>query len=109
MISKEPFLISAENLNRYLNLTPDQFNKVAEINNYFLELQKKNLNLSPDLLKKQMMQTVYDNVQSMKDVLTSKQYLKYLSLLNVINKNRLTKPQNNNININFTNNTMQIS
>lgn len=109
MISKEPFLISAENLNRYLNLTPDQFNKVAEINNYFLKLQKKNLSLSPDLQKKQMMQTVYNNVQSMKDVLTPKQYLKYLSLLNVINKNRLTKPQSNNININFTNNTMQIS
>ena len=88
MVSKEPFSISVENLNRYLNLSPNQFNKVSEINSYFLELQKKSLQSTPDSQKKQVMQAVYDNLQSMKNVLNPKQYQRYLVLLNVMNSNQ---------------------
>jgi len=109
MISKEPFLISADNLNKYLNLTPSQFSNVDKINNYFLELQKKSLESSPDLQKKQLRQIIYDNLQSMKNILNPKQLQKYLTLLNVINTNRLIKPQNNDsLNMLFTNNTLQL-
>jgi len=109
MISKEPFLITSDNLNRYLNLTPNQYSKVVRINNYFLELQKNCLKLSPDLQKKQLRQAIYDNLQAMKSILNTKQLQKYLVLLNVINNNRLIKPQNNNLNMYFTNNALQIS
>lgn len=104
MVSKEPFSISVENLNRYLDLSPNQFNEVSEINGYFLELQKKSLKSSPDSQKKQVMQAVYDNLQSMKNVLSPKQYQRYLILLNVMNNNEQKASKKINTRMYLTNN-----
>ena len=63
-VSKEPFAINFEKLSNYLQLSSNQANEVANINEYFLKLMKK--------------------------VLTPEQYRKYLVLLNVTNNNNRT-------------------
>ena len=86
-VSKEPFAINFEKLSYYLQLTPSQTNEVANINEYFLDMQRASLRSSESKQQKKMHQAVYGNLKLMKQVLTPDQYRKYVTLLNVTNNN----------------------
>ena len=85
-VSKEPFAINFEKLSNYLQLSSYQANEVANINEYFLDMQGESLRAS----EKMMRQAVYGNLKLMKKVLTPEQYRKYVVLLNVTNNNNRT-------------------
>ena len=84
-VSKEPFAINFEKLSNYLQLSSYQANEVANINEYFLDMQGESLRAS-----EKMRQAVYGNLKLMKKVLTPEQYRKYVVLLNVTNNNNRT-------------------
>lgn len=86
-LSKEPFAVNAERLSSYLQLTPSQYNEVAEINAYFIEKQGESVKASSKLQGKKMHQAVYGNLKLMKKALTPEQYRKYVVLLNITNNN----------------------
>lgn len=86
-LSKEPFVVNAERLSSYLQLTPGQYNEVADINAYFIEKQKESIKSSSRLQTKKMHQAVYGNLKLMKKALTPEQYRKYVVLLNITNNN----------------------
>lgn len=86
-VSKEPFAINSEKLSYYLQLTPSQTDAVANINDYFLDMQRESLRSSESKRQKKMHQAVYGNLKLMKKVLTPDQYRKYVTLLNVTNNN----------------------
>lgn len=88
-LSNDPFIISFESLSTYLNLSSNQMNTVNDINTYFIETQNSYLRLNSQLKEKKMQQAVYGNLKLMKDVLSTEQYRKYLTLLNVTNSNRM--------------------
>ena len=85
--SKEPFAVNAQRLNSYLQLTPGQYDEVANINAYFIEKQNESIRSSSKLRAKKMHQAVYSNLKLMKKALTPEQYRKYVVLLNVTNNN----------------------
>ena len=85
-VSKEPFAINFEKLSNYLQLSSYQANEVANINEYFLDMQ----GASEKMREKKMRQAVYGNLKLMKKVLTPEQYRKYVVLLNVTNNNNRT-------------------
>ena len=89
-VGKEPFAINFEQLNKYLQLSSDQANEVADINAYFQEMQGESLRASDEMRDKKMRQAVYGNLKLMKKALTSEQYRKYVLLLNVTNNNNRT-------------------
>ena len=89
-LSMEPFDVSVKNLSKYLELTSSQAEEVADINDYFMDQQKRSLRSSKDQDKK-MHQAVYTNLKLMKGTLTPEQYKKYLVLINLTNSNRLIK------------------
>ncbi len=86
-MSKEPFAINFEKLSNYLQLSAYQANEVADINTYFLEKQAESLRSNDRNRDKKMRQAVYGNLKLMKKVLTTDQYRKYVTLLNVTNNN----------------------
>ena len=86
-VSKEPFAINFEKLSSYLQLSSSQANEVADINEYFLDMQGESLRASEKMRDKKMHQAVYGNLKLMKKVLTPEQYRKYVVLLNVTNNN----------------------
>lgn len=86
-LSKEPFVVNAERLSSYLQLTPGQYNEVANINAYFIEKQSESIRSSSRLQAKKMHQAVYGNLKLMKKALTPEQYRKYVVLLNITNNN----------------------
>ncbi len=90
-LSKEPFAINVQQLSRYLDLEPSQLDKVSEISEYFLEMQKQSLRLKAGKQEKKITQAVYGNLKLMKQTLTPEQYRKYLILLNVTNNNNREK------------------
>ena len=65
-LSREPFVVSTEKLANYLQLTPSQLDEVANINEYFIEMQNASVKASAD------------------------QYRKYVTLLNITNNNNRT-------------------
>ena len=83
-LSREPFVVSTEKLANYLQLTPSQLDEVANINEYFIEMQ------SAKLQDKKMYQAVYGNLKLMKKALSPDQYRKYVTLLNITNNNNRT-------------------
>lgn len=84
---KEPFAVTIDKLSSYLDLAPWQINEVADINDYFIEMQRESLS-QPEVRKdKKMHQAVYGNLKLMKQALTADQYKKYLVILNVTNNN----------------------
>lgn len=93
-VSKEPFAINFEKLSNYLQLSSYQANEVANINEYFLDMQgeslRASLRASEKMRDKKMRQAVYGNLKLMKKVLTPEQYRKYVVLLNVTNNNNRT-------------------
>lgn len=85
--SKEPFAINFEKLSRYLELTAYQANEVANINEYFIDMQGESLRANGEQRDKKLRQAVYGNLKLMKEVLSPEQYRKYVTLLNVTNNN----------------------
>ena len=88
-LSKQPFIVSFESLEKYLDLSFEQVDDVRNINDYFIATQKKGVKSSSEMQPEQMQQAVYANLKLLKEVLTPEQYKKYIGLLNVTNYNRL--------------------
>ncbi|MDH6305556.1 hypothetical protein M2459_002025 [Parabacteroides sp. PF5-5] len=86
-LHKAPFAVSFEKLSKYLDLAPYQMDEVANINEYFIEMQDESVKSSVYRQEKKMHQAVYGNLKLMKEALTPAQYRKYLVLLNVTNNN----------------------
>lgn len=88
-LSREPFIVSTEQLRRYLQLEPCQVAEVAMINEYFIEMQNQGAKASAKKQDQKKYEAVYGNLKLMKKVLEPDQYRKYLTLLNVTNNNNL--------------------
>ena len=88
-LSKQPFIVSFESLEKYLDLSFDQLEDVRNINAYFIATQKSSVKSSTEIQPEQMQQAVYANLKLLKNVLTPEQYKRYIGLINVTNYNRL--------------------
>lgn len=85
--SKEPFTANVSQLSSYLQLNAYQTGEVEQINDYFIEMQRKSLRAKPERQEEQMHKAVYGNLKLMRRVLDDEQYRKYVIMLNVTNNN----------------------
>ena len=89
--NKEPFAVELSRLSSYLGLAPYQMEEVLNINDYFVQEQRKSLSKDLKRQDERLQKAVYGNLKLMKEALTADQYRKYVILLNVTNNNnRLT-------------------
>ena len=89
--NKEPFAVEFSRLSSYLGLAPYQMEEVLNINDYFVQEQRKSLSKDQKRQDERLQKAVYGNLKLMKEALTADQYRKYVILLNVTNNNnRLT-------------------
>ena len=89
--NKEPFAVEFSRLSSYLGLAPYQMKEVLNINDYFVQEQRKSLSKDLKRQNERLQKAVYGNLKLMKEALTADQYRKYVILLNVTNNNnRLT-------------------
>ena len=89
--NKEPFAVEYSRLSSYLGLAPYQMEEVLNINDYFVQEQRKSLSKDLKRQDERLQKAVYGNLKLMKEALTADQYRKYVILLNVTNNNnRLT-------------------
>ena len=89
--NKEPFAVEFSRLSSYLGLAPYQMEEVLNINDYFVQEQRKSLSKDLKRQDERSQKAVYGNLKLMKEALTADQYRKYVILLNVTNNNnRLT-------------------
>lgn len=89
--NKEPFAVEFSRLSSYLRLAPYQMEEVLNINDYFVQEQRKSLSKDLKRQDERLQKAVYGNLKLMKEALTADQYRKYVILLNVTNNNnRLT-------------------
>ena len=89
--NKEPFAVEFSRLSSYLGLAPYQMEEVLNINDYFVQEQRKSLRKDLKQQEERFQKAVYGNLKLMKEALTADQYRKYVILLNVTNNNnRLT-------------------
>ena len=89
--NKEPFAVEVSRLSSYLGLAPYQMEEVLNINDYFVQEQRKSLSKDLKRQDERLQKAVYGNLKLMKEALTADQYRKYVILLNVTNNNnRLT-------------------
>lgn len=89
--NKEPFAVEFSRLSSYLGLAPYQMEEVLNINDYFVQEQRKSLSKDLKRQDERLQKAVYGNLKLMKEALTADQYCKYVILLNVTNNNnRLT-------------------
>ena len=89
--NKEPFAVEFSRLSSYLGLAPYQMEEVLNINDYFVQEQRKSLSKALKRQDERLQKAVYGNLKLMKEALTADQYRKYVILLNVTNNNnRLT-------------------
>lgn len=86
-LSREPFVVNTEKLSSYLQLTPSQVAEVANINEYFIDMQNQSVKASAKNQDKKMYEAVYGNLKLMKKALNPDQYRKYVTLLNITNNN----------------------
>ena len=90
--NKEPFAVEFSRLSSYLGLAPYQMEEVLNINDYFVQEQRKSLSKDLKRQDERLQKAVYGNLKLMKEALTADQYRKYVILLNVTNNNnRLTR------------------
>ncbi len=89
-LSREPFVVSIDKLASYLQLTANQVDEVANINEYFIEMQNASVKASAKMQDQKMYQAVYGNLKLMKEALSPAQYRKYVTLLNITNNNNRT-------------------
>ena len=89
--NKEPFAVEFSRLSSYLGLAPYQMEELLNINDYFVQEQRKSLSKDLKRQNERLQKAVYGNLKLMKEALTADQYRKYVILLNVTNNNnRLT-------------------
>ena len=89
--NKEPFAVEFSRLSSYLGLAPYQMEEVLNINDYFVQEQRKSLSKDLKRQDERLQKAVYGNLKLMKEALTADQYRKYVIWLNVTNNNnRLT-------------------
>ena len=89
--NKEQFAVEFSRLSSYLGLAPYQMEEVLNINDYFVQEQRKSLSKDLKRQDERLQKAVYGNLKLMKEALTADQYRKYVILLNVTNNNnRLT-------------------
>ena len=89
--NKEPFAVEFSRLSSYLGLAPYQMEEVLNINDYFVQEQRKSLSKDLKRQDERLQKAVCGNLKLMKEALTADQYRKYVILLNVTNNNnRLT-------------------
>ena len=89
--NKEPFAVEFSRLSSYLGLAPYQMEEVLNINDYFVQEQRKSLSKDLKRQDERLQKAVYGNLKLMKEALTADQYRKYVILLNATNNNnRLT-------------------
>lgn len=89
--NKEPFAVEFSRLSSYLGLAPYQMEEVLNINDSFVQEQRKSLSKDLKRQDERLQKAVYGNLKLMKEALTADQYRKYVILLNVTNNNnRLT-------------------
>ena len=89
--NEEPFAVEFSRLSSYLGLAPYQMEEVLNINDYFVQEQRKSLSKDLKRQDERLQKAVYGNLKLMKEALTADQYRKYVILLNVTNNNnRLT-------------------
>ena len=89
--NKEPFAVEFSRLSSYLGLAPYQMEEVLNINDYFVQEQRKSLSKDLKRQDERLQKAVYGNLKLMKEALTADQYRKYVILLDVTNNNnRLT-------------------
>lgn len=89
--NKEPLAVEFSRLSSYLGLAPYQMEEVLNINDYFVQEQRKSLSKDLKRQDERLQKAVYGNLKLMKEALTADQYRKYVILLNVTNNNnRLT-------------------
>ena len=89
--NKAPFAVEFSRLSSYLGLAPYQMEEVLNINDYFVQEQRKSLSKDLKRQDERLQKAVYGNLKLMKEALTADQYRKYVILLNVTNNNnRLT-------------------
>lgn len=89
--NKEPFAVEFSRLSSYLGLATYQMEEVLNINDYFVQEQRKSLSKDLKRQDERLQKAVYGNLKLMKEALTADQYRKYVILLNVTNNNnRLT-------------------
>ena len=89
--NKDPFAVEFSRLSSYLGLAPYQMEEVLNINDYFVQEQRKSLSKDLKRQDERLQKAVYGNLKLMKEALTADQYRKYVILLNVTNNNnRLT-------------------
>ena len=89
--NKEPFAVEFSRLSSYLGLAPYQMEEVLNINDYFVQEQRKSLSKDLKRQDERLQKAVYGNLKLMKEALTADQHRKYVILLNVTNNNnRLT-------------------
>ena len=89
--NKEPFAVEFSRLSSYLGLAPYQMEEVLNINDYFVQEQRKSFSKDLKRQDERLQKAVYGNLKLMKEALTADQYRKYVILLNVTNNNnRLT-------------------
>ena len=82
--NKEPFAVEFSRLSSYLGLAPYQMEEVLNINDYFVQEQRKSLSKDLKRQDERLQKAVYGNLKLMKEALTA-------ILLNVTNNNnRLT-------------------
>jgi|GEM_PF-2876775 len=94
-LSKQPFIVSFEALEKYLDLSFEQVEDVRNINDYFIAIQKRSVKTSSEIQPEKMQQAVYANIKLLKEVLSPEQYRKYVGLINVTNYNRLLSEKTN--------------
>ena len=85
--NKEPFAVEFSRLSSYLGLAPYQMEEVLNINDYFVQEQRKSLSKDLKRQDERLQKAVYGNLKLMKEALTADQYRKYVILLNVTNNN----------------------
>ena len=89
--NKEPFAVEFSRLSSYLGLAPYQMEEVLNINDYFVQEQRKSLSKDLKRQDERLQKAVYGNLKLMNEALPADQYRKYVILLNVTNNNnRLT-------------------
>lgn len=88
-ICTKPMVVSLEQLSKYLLLDGYQASQVSLINEAFIEKQMESGRFKGTLATRKKTEAVYGNLKLMRDVLTTDQYRKYVTLLNVTNNSYL--------------------
>lgn len=88
-ISKKNISVDVRQLSKYLQLTPEQQQKVKDINEDFKLKQKYYSRLKSDKRELWKRKAVYENFALMKATLNQEQYRKYITVFNITNSNYL--------------------